>query len=214
MPLRILVADDHHVVRTGLRTLLESENGWEVCAEAANGREALEKAKELTPDIAVLDISMPLLNGVEATRQIRRLSPKTEVLILTMHDSESLIQEVLEAGALGYILKDDADRSLIAAVKSLQRHKPYLSTRVSDVFSKTILSASNNSASDRRRLTPREREVLQLLAEGKSNKEIAGLLGISAKTAETHRANIMLKLDFHSITELVRYAVRNKIIEG
>jgi len=214
MPLRILVADDHHVVRTGLRTLLESENGWEVCAEAANGREALEKAKELTPDIAVLDISMPLLNGVEATRQIRRLSPKTEVLILTMHDSESLIQEVLEAGALGYILKDDADRSLIAAVKSLQRHKPYLSTRVSDVFSKTILSASNNSASDRRRLTTREREVLQLLAEGKSNKEIAGLLGISAKTAETHRANIMLKLDFHSITELVRYAVRNKIIEG
>lgn len=214
MPLRILVADDHHVVRTGLRTLLETESGWEVCAEAANGREAVEKVRDLKPDVAVLDISMPLLNGVEATRQIRKLSSKTEILILTMHDSESLIQEVLEAGARGYILKDDADRSLIAAVRSLQQHKPYLSSRVSETFSKTLLSSNNDSASERRRLTPREREVLQLLAEGKSNKEIAGFLGISVKTAETHRANIMLKLDFHSITELVRYAVRNKIIEG
>ncbi len=214
MPLRILVADDHHVVRTGLRTLLETESGWEVCAEATNGREAVEKAKELKPDVAVLDISMPLLNGVEATRQIRKLSPKTEVLILTMHDSESLIQEVLGAGARGYILKDDADRSLIAAVKSLRQHKPYFSARVSEAFSKTVLAPSNDSPLDRRRLTPREREILQLLAEGKSNKEIGNILAISVKTAETHRANIMLKLDFHSITELVRYAVRNKIIEG
>ena len=214
MPLRILVADDHHVVRTGLRTLLETENGWQVCAEAANGREAVEKVRELRPDVAVLDIGMPLLNGVEVTRQIRKLSPKTEVLILTMHDSEVLIQEVLEAGARGYILKDDADRNLIAAVHPLSLHKPYLSSRVSEVFSKTVQSPRDDSASDRRRLTPREREILQLLAEGKSNKEIAGFLGISVKTAETHRANIMLKLDFHSITELVRYAVRNKIIEG
>jgi len=214
MPLRILVADDHHVVRTGLRTLLETESDWEVCGEATNGREALEKVKQLKPDVAVLDISMPLLNGIEATRQIRKLSPNTEVLILTMHDSESLIQEVIEAGARGYILKDDADRSLIAAVKSLQQHKPYLSARVAEVFSKTLLGPDSDSAADRRRLTPREREILQLLAEGKSNKEIANILGISVKTAETHRANIMLKLDFHSITELVRYAVRNKIIEG
>lgn len=214
MTLRILVADDHHVVRAGLRTLLETESGWEVCAEAANGREAVEKAKELTPDVAVLDIGMPLLNGVEATRQIRKLSPKTEVLILTMHDSESLIQEVLGVGARGYILKDDADRSLIAAVNALRQHKSYLSSRVSDVVSKSVLSPGDDPASDRRRLTPREREILQLLAEGKSNKEIANFLGISVKTAETHRANIMLKLDFHSITELVRYAVRNKIIEG
>jgi DNA-binding NarL/FixJ family response regulator len=131
-----------------------------------------------------------------------------------MHESESLIQEALAAGARGYILKDDADRSLIAAVSSLARHKPYLSTRVSEVFSNTVLPGSNDSVSDRRRLTPREREILQLLAEGKSNKEIASFLTISVKTAETHRANIMLKLDFHSITELVRYAVRNKIIEG
>jgi DNA-binding NarL/FixJ family response regulator len=214
MPLRILVADDHQVVRTGLRTLLETERGWQVCAEATNGREAVEKAGALKPDIAVLDIGMPLLNGVEATRQIRKLSPKTEVLILSMHDSEVLIQEVLEAGARGYILKDDADRDLIAAVDALRQHKSYLSSRVSWVFSKTVRSLGEDPAADRRRLTPREREILQLLAEGKSNKEIAGFLGISVKTAETHRANIMLKLNFHSITELVRYAVRNKIIQG
>jgi DNA-binding NarL/FixJ family response regulator len=208
------VADDHHVVRAGLRTLLETKSGWQVCAEANNGREAVEKAAEFMPDVAVLDIGMPLLNGVEATRQIRKRSPKTEVLILTMHDSELLIQEVLEAGARGYILKDDADRNLIAAVGALSRHKPYLSSRVTGVFSKTVLSSGDHSSSGRRRLTPREREILQLLAEGKSNKEIASFLTISVKTAETHRANIMLKLNFHSITELVRYAVRNKIIES
>src|SRR5215470_12180948 len=130
-PLRILVADDHHVVRTGLRALLESKTGWLVCAEAANGREAVEKASELQPDVAVLDIGMPLLNGVEATRQIRKVSPKTEILILTMHDSEQMIQGVMDAGARGYILKDDADKNLLAAVESLRRHKPYLSSRVS-----------------------------------------------------------------------------------
>jgi DNA-binding NarL/FixJ family response regulator len=217
MPVRILVADDHHVVRTGLRALLESKTGWQVCAEAANGREAVEKARELQPDVAVLDIGMPLLNGVEATRQIRKLSPKTEVLILTMHDSELLVQEVFEAGAHGYILKDDADRNLIAAVDALRRHKPYLSSRVSDAVSQAALSARGGPERDRSsrsRLTPRQREILQLLAEGKSNKEVAGVLGISVKTAETHRANIMLKLNFHSITELVRYAVRNKIIQS
>jgi DNA-binding NarL/FixJ family response regulator len=214
MRLRILVADDHHVVRTGLRSLLETEKGWEVCAEAANGREAVQKAEELTPDVAVLDIGMPLLSGIEATRQIRKVSPKTEVLILTMHDSEVLIREVLEAGARGYILKDDADRNLIAAVDALRRHESYLSSRISGLFSKSVGSLGEDSPLDRRRLTPREREILQLLAEGKSNKEIAVLLGISVKTAETHRANIMLKLDFHSITELVRYAVRNKMIQS
>ena len=215
MPVRILIADDHQVVRTGLRALLESRTGWQVCAEAANGREAVEKAGQLKPDVAVLDIGMPLLNGVEATRQIRKLSPQTEVLILTMHDSEVLVQEVLEAGANGYILKDDADRNLVAAVDALRRHKPYLSSRVSEAASGAVGSdGSSPGRSSRNRLTPREREILQLLAEGKSNKEVAGILGISVKTAETHRANIMLKLDFHSITELVRYAVRNKIIQG
>ena len=217
MALRILVADDHHVVRTGLRALLESKSGWQVCGEATNGREAVEKAGKLKPDVAVLDIGMPLLNGVEATRQIRKLSPKTEILILTMHDSDLLVQEVLDAGALGYILKDDADRNLIAAVDALHRHERYLSSRVSEAVLRASLhpgGAQPSGRSTRNRLTPREREILQLLAEGKSNKEVAGILGISVKTAETHRANIMLKMDFHSITELVRYAVRNKIIQG
>lgn len=214
MPLRILVADDHSVVRTGLRTLLESEEGWEVCAEATNGREAVEKARELKPDVAVLDIGMPLVNGIEATRQMKKISPETEILILTMHDSESLIEEVLGAGARGYILKDDADLNLIRAVDVVRQHKPYLSTRVSEAVSKTALPPEAEAGLDRRRLTPREREILQLLAEGKSNKEIASFLDISVKTAETHRANIMLKLNFHSITELVRYAVRNNIIQG
>jgi DNA-binding NarL/FixJ family response regulator len=215
MPVRILVADDHQVVRTGLRALLESKSGWQVCAEAANGREAVEKAGQLKPDVAVLDIGMPLLNGVEAKRQIRKLSPQTEILILTMHDSELLIQEVLGVGALGYILKDDADRNLVAAVDALRRHKPYLSSRVSEsVSNPASADGTAFNPSSRSRLTPREREVLQLLAEGKSNKEVAAILGISVKTAETHRANIMLKLDFHSVTELVRYAVRNKIIQS
>jgi DNA-binding NarL/FixJ family response regulator len=216
MPLRILVADDHHVVRTGLRALLESKSGWHVCAEAANGREAVEKATTLKPDVAVLDIGMPLLNGVEATRQIHKLSPETEVLILTMHDSDVLVQEVLEAGARGYILKDDADRNLLAAVDALRRHKPFLSPRVSDAARTRAAKGESHARerSARNRLTPREREILQLLAEGKTNKEVAGLLGISVKTAETHRANIMIKLDFHSVIDLVRYAVRNKIIQG
>jgi len=214
MPLRILVADDHNVVRTGLRTLLETQKGWKVCAEAANGREAVEKAGRLKPGVAILDIGMPLLNGIEATRQIRKVSPKTEVLILTMHESELMIQGVLEAGARGYILKDDADRNLIAAVEALRRHKPYLSSRIPTAALQVEVPLGEVSARQRRRLTPREREIVQLLAEGKGNKEIAEFLGISVKTAETHRANIMLKLNFHSITELVRYAVRNHIIQG
>ena len=211
-PLRILVADDHQVVRTGLRTLLESKAGWRVCAEAANGREAVEKARELQPDVAVLDIGMPLLNGMEATRQIRKISPGTEILILTMHDSEHMIQGVLDAGAHGYILKDDADRNLLAAVESLRKHKPYMSSRASAAAA-TVELSTDGIERPARRLTPREREIVQLLAEGKSNKEIATYLNISVKTAETHRANIMLKMNFHSVTELVRYAVKKKIIQ-
>jgi DNA-binding NarL/FixJ family response regulator len=209
--LRILIADDHSVVRAGLRSLLESHPGWEVCAEAADGREAADKAAKHKPHVAVLDIGMPLLNGVDATRRIRKSSPNTEVLILTMHESEDLVQQVIEAGARGYILKDDADRILIAAVDALRLHKPYFSTRVSPANDPA--NSPEPPKSSRSRLTPREREILQLLAEGKSNKEIATLLGISVNTAEAHRANIMLKLDFHSITELVVYAVRNKLIQ-
>jgi len=214
--LRILIADDHAVVRKGLRTLLESRAGWEICAEAVDGRDAVEKALKLKPDVAVLDIGMPLLNGVEATRRIHKSSPRTEVLILTMHESDDLVQQVVEAGARGYILKDDADRVLLAAVEALRLHKPYFSTRVSGAVASEETSEGGGDATKtaRSRLTPREREILQLLAEGKSNKEVATLLGISVNTAEAHRANIMLKLDLHSITELVVYAVRNKIIQA
>jgi len=210
--LRILIADDHAVVRAGLRALLESRPGWEVSAEAADGREAVEKASKLKPQVAILDIGMPLLNGVEAARRIRKATPQTEILILTMHESDDLVQQVVDAGAHGYILKDDADRVLLAAVDALRQHKPYFSTRVSSPRDSGD-SPAEPSRPSRSRLTPREREILQLLAEGKSNKEVASLLGISVNTAEAHRANIMLKLDLHSVTELVHYAMRNKIIK-
>jgi DNA-binding NarL/FixJ family response regulator len=210
--LRILIADDHAVVRAGLRTLLESRSGWDVCAEAADGREAVEKATKSKPDVAVLDIGMPLLNGVEAARRIRKALPQTEVLILTMHESDDLVQQVVEAGARGYILKDDADKILLAAVDAVRQHKPYFSTRVSGGHEPAHPSADPLRAS-RSRLTPREREIVQLLAEGKSNKEVANLLGISVNTAEAHRANIMLKLDLHSVTELVHYAIRNNMVK-
>ena len=210
-PLSILIADDHAVVRAGLRTLLESRPSWEICAEAADGRDAVEKAGKHKPRIAILDIGMPLLNGVEATRQIRKTSPATEILILTMHESDDLVQQVVEAGARGYILKDEADRVLLDAVQALSQHKPFFSVRVSEAAE--IVDASDSTRSSRFRLTPREREILQLLAEGKSNKEVANLLNISVNTAEAHRANIMLKLDFHSLAELVMYAIRNNIIQ-
>jgi DNA-binding NarL/FixJ family response regulator len=209
--LRILIADDHAVVRAGLRTLLESRPGWEVCAEAIDGRDAVDKAAKLKPDVAILDIGMPLLNGVDATRRIHSTSPDTEILILTMHESDDLVQQVIQAGARGYILKDDADRVLLAAVDSVRHHKPYFSTRLSGQLDSTDPS-SDPTRSSRPRLTPREREILQLLAEGKSNKEVASLLGISVNTAEAHRANIMLKLNLHTLAELVHYAIRNNII--
>jgi len=211
--LRILIADDHTVVRAGLRALLESRPGWEVVAEASDGREAVEKATKLKPDVAVLDIGMPLLNGVEATRRIRSSTPATEILILTMHESDDLVQQVVSAGARGYILKDEADRVLIAAVDAARHHKPYFSTRIANTHSAEVLTPPDGTKVSRQRLTPREREILQLLAEGKSNKEVANLLGISVNTAEAHRANIMLKLGLHSLAELVHYAIRNQIIK-
>lgn len=212
--LRILIADDHSVVRAGLRALLESRSGWEVCAEASDGRDAVDKATKLKPDVAVLDIGMPLLNGVEATRRIRTASPSTEILILTMHESDDLVQQVVQAGARGYVLKDEADRVLLAAVDAARQHKPYFSTRLANPRADELpLSPSDSAKPPRPRLTPREREILQLLTEGKSNKEVASLLGISVNTAEAHRANIMLKLGLHSLAELVHYAIRNQIIK-
>ena len=212
--LRILVADDHEVVRHGVRSLLEGHPGWELCAEAADGREAVEKAIQLKADVIILDIGMPNLNGLEATRKILRSLPQARVLILTMHESEQVVREVLEAGARGFLLKSDAGRDLVAAVEALQRHKTFFTSKVAEMVLESFLKNKPRPSDETERevLTPREREIVQLLAEGKSTKEVAVALGLSVKTAETHRSNIMRKLSLHSISELVLYAVRNNIV--
>ena len=214
---RILLADDHEVARQGMRSLLEAQPGWQVVDEARDGREAIERVRRHKPDVVVMDFSMPGLNGLEATRQILKAHPVTEVLVLTMHESEQIAREALSAGARGYVLKSDAGRDLVNAVESLRVHKPYFTPRVSqmvlDGYLKNALADGHGGREPREVLTPREREIVQLLAEGKSNKEVASNLGISAKTTETHRANIMRKLNLHSVSDLVRYAVRNKMVE-
>ena len=216
--MRILVADDHDIIRRGLKELLASRSGWEVCAEAKTGREAVMLAEQLRPDVVVMDISMPDLNGLEAARKIRKSLPKTEILILTLHFSDQLVREIVEAGVRAYIMKSDADRDLVAAVEALGNHRPFFTARAADMlldgFVRPHAAAPDPDAVIRNRLTSREREIVQLLAEGKSSKEVAVSLGISVKTAETHRANIMRKLELHSVSELVRYAVRNQIIEA
>lgn len=211
--LRILLADDHSIVRRGLKELLEEHSGWSVCAEAATGREAVELALQHRPHVAVLDLSMPELNGLEATRRIRLAAPETEVLVFTMHESEDLVREVLAAGARGYLLKSDAADQLVPAVESLAKHRPFLTGRVSEVVLSGFLKTGNAGASATKRLTPREREIVQLLAEGRSNKQIAKLLDLSVKTVETHRAAIMRKLELSSLPDLVRFAIRNQIIQ-
>ncbi|HEY7818354.1 MAG TPA: response regulator transcription factor [Vicinamibacteria bacterium] len=212
---RILLADDHEIIREGLRSVLETRKDWEIVGEATNGREAVKKVAELKPDVVVMDISMPELNGLEAVRQIVKQVPRTEVLVLTMHDSEDLVRGVLDAGARGYLLKSDASRQLISAIEALRLHKPYLTPRVNEVVLRGYLGEEPlKGETSGGKLTPREREIVQLLAEGLSSKEVAGTLHISVKTAETHRTNIMRKLDIHSVSELVRYAVRNHIIEA
>jgi len=215
--IRLLVADDHEVIRRGVRSLLGTQPGWEVSGEAATGREAVEKAKQLKPDLVVLDITMPELDGLEATRQILEAVPKTKVLILTMHESEQVMSEVLKAGALGYVLKSDAADNLVPAVKALIHGKPFFTSSVSKMMLKGYLKHSTRSTEDsssEKQLSPRERLIVQLLVEGKKNKEIATALSISIRTAESHRANIMRKLGLHSIVELVRYAINNKMIES
>jgi DNA-binding NarL/FixJ family response regulator len=214
-PLRILVADDHEVVRKGVCSILLSHPGWTIVGEATTGRDAVRQAEKLRPDVVILDYSMPELNGLEATRLILKSVPRAEVLILSMHDSELVTRQVLEAGAHGYVLKSDAARHLVAAIETLRQHKPFVTPAVSETILRTFVSADRTpEASSLDRLTAREREIVQLLAEGKSNKEVASLLGISVKTAETHRRNLFNKLNFHSIGELIHYAIRNKIIEG
>jgi DNA-binding NarL/FixJ family response regulator len=217
--LRLLIADDHDVVRKGLRGLLEEQPGWEVIAEASNGCEAIEKAKLVKPDVAVLDLIMPELNGIEATRQILKII-RTQILILTMYDSDELIRRALEAGAQGYLLKTDAGRDLVAAVDALGRDKTFFTPKVAQMILEGYLAHPVQHNEDHivqksgLFLTARQKQILQLLAEGKSSKEIAVALNISIKTAETHRANIMRRLDYHSVTELVRYAIRNHVIEA
>ncbi len=214
-PLRILIADDHQLVRNGIRALLQSHAGWEICGEAGTGREAVVKAIELTPDIVILDISMPDLNGVDAARRIQMASKKTQVLILSAHYSDELIREIINSGVRGYVLKTDSDHDLVIAVETLAQHKPFFTSRVKDVMKSEFDTglSSTNAITSGNRITSREREIIQLLAEGNRGKEIASSLDISIKTVEAHRCNIMRKLDVHTLSDLVRYAMRNQIIE-
>jgi DNA-binding NarL/FixJ family response regulator len=215
MTMRILVADDHEVVRHGVRALLEARPGWQVVAEAVDGREAVEKAKRLQPDVIILDIGMPGLNGLDAARQILKAAPKSGILILTMHESEQVVREVLAAGARGYVLKSDAGRDLVNAVEAVGRQRIFFTSSVAQVVLKRSLGRTDGQQpppTEPVSLTHREREVVPLLGEGKSNKEVADILGISVRTAETHRSNIMHKLECGSLSDLVRYAIRNHII--
>ena len=212
--LRILIADDHEVARQGIRALLESHPGWEVCAEAKDGREAVELATNSKPDIVLLDIGMPNLNGLDAARQILATSPAIAILILTMHDAEQVVREVLAAGARGFVLKSDAARDLVAAVDALQHRRSFFTTKVTQMVLNGYLRRENETQpSAKAVLTPREREVIQLLAEGKTSKEVAVALKLSVKTAETHRTNLMRKLDLHSVADLTLYAIRNGIVQ-
>ncbi len=209
--MRILVADDHEIVRLGLRQLLTAHPGWEICAEAATGTEAVTLAEQFEPHVVVMDIGMPELNGIEATRRICKLRPETKVVILTMHFADQLIRDIVEAGAQGYVMKSDADRELVAAVQTITNGGSYFTSEAAD----TLVGPHSmpSPSAFRKQLTPREREVVQLLAEGKSSKEVAVSLGISVNTTETHRSNILRKLELHSLPELVRYAIKNKIVE-
>jgi DNA-binding NarL/FixJ family response regulator len=212
--LRILIADDHEVARKGIRSLLESHAGWEVCGEARDGREAVECATRLKPDVLLLDVGMPNLNGLDATRQILALNPDARILILTVHDSEQVVREVLAAGARGFLLKSDAGRDLVAAVEALQHRRTFFTSSVAQMMLEGYLRPNDEAdASGQRVLTPREREVIQLVAEGKTTKEVATALRLSVKTAETHRTNLMRKLDLHSVAALTLYAVRNGIVQ-
>ncbi len=211
-PARIVIADDHELVRRGLVATLAEVKGWTVVSEAANGREAVEQVVLHKPDIAILDLTMPQLNGLDATRQIQATQVTTSVLILTAHESEQLIREVLSAGARGYVLKSDAGRSLVSAVEALLDGRPYFTSKVAALVLEGYLRSPDNTDGIPT-LSTREREIVQLLAEGRSNKEVARVLSISVKTAETHRSNIMRKMQFSSLSDLVRYAVRNKIID-
>jgi DNA-binding NarL/FixJ family response regulator len=213
--LRILIADDHELVRKGLKAMLSSRPDWVLCAEAATGREAVALAAKHRPDIVVMDIAMPELNGLEATRKIRKMLPRTEVVILSLHYSDQLVREVLDSGARAYILKSDAYRDLITAIEALRKKRSFFTSGAAQILLEGFCNPASGAEPPliRESLTARERETVQLLVEGKSCKEVAGILGIAVKTAESHRAHVMRKLKIHSVSELVRYAVRNRMIE-
>jgi DNA-binding NarL/FixJ family response regulator len=212
--LRIFIADDHDLIRRGVKALLETHSDWEVCGECRTGVEAAAIVEKLKPHVAILDISMPDLNGLEAAKRIRKASPNTEILILSAHFSDQLVREIVEAGARAYVMKSDSGRDLIIAVEALAKHQPFFAPRVTEVILNNVAgNRLEDTDATHDRLTSREREIVQLLAEGKSAKEVACSLNISVKTAETHRANVMRKLELHTIADLVRYAVRNQIIE-
>lgn len=215
--LRILLADDHEVVRRGLRAFLDSHTGWKVIDEASDGREAVDKARQLKPEVVVLDVTLPHLTGLEAARRILAELPEMRLVFFTMHNAEQIVYEALNTGAHGYVLKSDSSNDLVSAIEASSRRQVFLSPKLAPLMSadfhkggpKTRVAKAPDQV-----LTPREREVLQLLAEGKNSKDAAAALGITLKTVETHRANLMAKLDLHSLSGLVRYAIRNKIVQA
>ena len=217
MKLRILLADDHEIVRRGLCALLQRHEGWEVCGEAVDGRDAVQKAKVLKPDVVIVDIGMPNLNGLDATRQLVQYDPNFRVIVLTVTDADQVIREALDAGARGFVLKSDAARDLVSAIEALQSKRMFFTPRVNELLLAGFLekghAISRNEPPMLPTLTAREREITQLLAEGRSSKEAASLLNLSTKTVETHRSNIMRKLNLHSVSGLVLYAVRNNMVQ-
>ena len=215
-PLRILIADDHEVVREGMRALIEHEPGWEVCGTAMTGQEAVDTAKKLKPEVVVLDMTMPELDGLDVLREIKRALPNTEVVIFSAHHSEEVIEQLFDAGAKSYIQKTDASRHLVAAIRSLAEHKPFFTPEISQVLFAKFLSVNpwKRRGAQKHTLTDRERDVVRLLALGSSNKEVAKTLGVSVRTAETHRGVLMRKLGLDSLAALVRYAIRNNIIDA
>ena len=216
-PIRILIADDHELMRSGVRELVSAQPDWEICFEAASGRDAAALARDGQPDVAILDLTMPGLNGLDAARQIRKSSPQTKILIFTMHENEELVRDVFRVGAHGYVLKSDASTHLVAAIKTILEGRHYCTGKLGEWIFQGFLRASSGEALPvtlEDSLTPREREIVQLLSEGQGNKQVAAALGISVKTVETHRATIMRKLQLNAFSDLVRYAIRNHIIDA